>query len=126
MVALTTAERDGAPVAVTGLVDNTLRIWDLRTGTQVGPPLMGHTRSVNSVSTVQVEGRTVLVSTAGELGAPQRAETRFWDLASGAPIGTPLVGHPVGGRLLTTVGGARPLLSRPRATGRSPSGTRPS
>jgi WD40 repeat protein len=37
---------DGRPVAVTGSCDDTVRVWDLPTGTPVGDPLTGHTSPV--------------------------------------------------------------------------------
>jgi WD40 repeat protein len=95
-MAVTTAVRGGVPVAVTGGHDNTVRIWNLRTGEEVGPPLVGHTDSVTSVATIRQGDRTVLVTRSGlrpDSGAP---EVRFWDLATGAPLGAPLVGHVLG------------------------------
>ena len=92
---LATATRDGAPVAVTGSADNTVRIWDLRTGAQIGPPLNGHTDTVGPLGTVRLGNRTVVVSSAGTYPEPERAEARFWDLASGTPLGRPLDSHPL-------------------------------
>ncbi|MEV5204480.1 hypothetical protein [Streptomyces sp. NPDC053720] len=38
--AVATGVVDGRPVAVTGSADNTVRVWDLTTGRQVGPELV--------------------------------------------------------------------------------------
>ncbi|MEU2514477.1 hypothetical protein ABZ582_21120, partial [Streptomyces syringium] len=43
-------ELDGRPVAVTGSDDETLRVWDLRTGRPVGEPMTGHTGTVWEVA----------------------------------------------------------------------------
>jgi hypothetical protein len=99
---LTTAVRDAVPVAVTGGADNAVRIWDLRSGAQIGSPLIGHTDSVAGLATVRLENRTVVISTAGTYPEPERAEARFWDLATGAPLGRPLVDHPVAWMLAAT------------------------
>jgi eukaryotic-like serine/threonine-protein kinase len=48
--------------------------------------LAGHTDTVESLSTTQLDGRPVIVS-----GGDKRV--RVWDLATGAPIGQPLTGH---------------------------------
>jgi WD40 repeat protein len=40
---------DGETLA-SGSTDNTVRLWDVRTGTELGSPLIGHTRSVESVA----------------------------------------------------------------------------
>ncbi|MFF0206445.1 caspase family protein, partial [Streptomyces althioticus] len=41
---------DNRPIAVTGSSDSTARLWDLTTGTQIGEPLTGHTRSISAVA----------------------------------------------------------------------------
>ncbi|MFB7554244.1 hypothetical protein, partial [Streptomyces sp. NPDC056154] len=38
---MATTVLDDRPVAVTGSVDETVRVWDLVTGQQVGEPLTG-------------------------------------------------------------------------------------
>jgi hypothetical protein len=96
LLAVATAVRDGVPVAVTGGNDNTVRIWNLRTGEEAGPPLVGHTDRVAGLATIRVGDRLVIVSTAGAYPDPAASQVRFWDLATGAPLGAPLVGHPLG------------------------------
>jgi hypothetical protein len=84
---------DGSdPVVVTGGTDNTVRVFDLRTGNPVGPVRKGHSGRVTTVETVAWDGGTLVVSVAGD---PVRPEARFWDLESGEPVGPVLAGHPV-------------------------------
>jgi WD40 repeat protein len=110
---LTTAVLDGTPVAVTGGVDNVLRTWNLLTGQQIGRPLAGHTQGVTVLRTVQVGDRVVLVSSTGGSSRPAEAETAFWDLADGTPLGPPLIGHPSALTWLTaTVDGRAALITR--------------
>jgi hypothetical protein len=85
-------------------------VWDIRTGVQLGSPLTGHVDSVERLAAVRLGSRTVLISTAGLSPEPDRAETRFWDLAAGAPLGAPLVRHPAAGRLVALADGEPPLL----------------
>ena len=74
---------DGRPVAVTGGVDGTVRIWDLRTRTALGDPLTGHTGGVAAVACTTLDGRPVAV-TGGRDGT-----VRIWDLAPAPPSATP-------------------------------------
>ena len=60
--AIATGEVDGVPVAVTGGVDGTVRMWDLRTGGSSGEPLRGHTGAVNAVAVEEVDGNPVTVT----------------------------------------------------------------
>jgi WD40 repeat protein len=50
-------------------------------------PLNGHTGTVRSVATAQLDGRPVIIS-----GSDDRM-VRVWDLVSGNPIGNPFGGH---------------------------------
>ncbi|MEV0398659.1 hypothetical protein [Actinoallomurus sp. NPDC050550] len=71
---LDTVTFDDRCLAVTGGDDATVRIWDLRTGTQVGDPLSGHKGSVETVRTAVLDGRHVALS-AGRDG-----RINVWDL----------------------------------------------
>jgi serine/threonine protein kinase, bacterial len=59
---VTTAQLDGRTVVVSGSADDTMRVWDMTTGTPVGSPFTGHTGPVSAVETAQLDGRTVVVS----------------------------------------------------------------
>ena len=84
----TAALPDGRVVTVTGSTDHTVRVWDLTTGTAVGPPLTGHTGKVAAVATaVLPDGRAVAVTGSWD------ATVRVWDLTTGTPVGPPLTGH---------------------------------
>jgi WD40 repeat protein len=78
---------DATPVAVTGGRDSSLRVWDLRTGTQMGPPLTARTGSVNGVACTTVGATPVAVAGGND------SRVRMWDLTTGAPVGQPLAGH---------------------------------
>jgi hypothetical protein len=94
-LALVTAVRGDTPVVVTGGDDNTVRIWNLRTGEQVGQPLVGHTEAVAGLAVIRQGDRAVVVSSSGAYPDGVKPELRFWDLATGAQLGAPLVGHPL-------------------------------
>ncbi|MGW2379560.1 caspase family protein [Streptomyces sp. NPDC001658] len=87
------AKVDGRPLAVTGGDDKTVRIWDLSEvpdGGEArvdGSPLIGPAAGVRSLSTGEVDGRTVLLvgDMTGMLG--------LWDLAERRQIGEPVVAH---------------------------------
>jgi hypothetical protein len=53
---------EGRPIVVSGSGDNTIRLWDARTGEPIGAPLKGHTDSVFEVALGEIEGRSVVVS----------------------------------------------------------------
>jgi len=82
-----TAQLDGRTVVISGSADDTMRVWDLATGTPVGSPFTGHTGPVSSVATAQLDGRTVAISGSWD------KTVRVWDLATGKPIGSPFTGH---------------------------------
>ena len=89
---------DGQPIAVTigkgrraeselGTEEETVAVWDLRTGQLRYPPLAGHTEFVRAVACTQVNGRSVAVTGGND------HTVRVWDLATGRPYGSPLIGH---------------------------------
>ena len=89
--AVACTEVDGTPVAVTaGGDDQTVRVWDLRAGAQVGEPLTGHTGAVVAVACTEVDGTPVAVTTGYD------STVRVWDLRAGAQIGEPLTGPATG------------------------------
>ncbi|KAG8762472.1 hypothetical protein FRC12_009018 [Ceratobasidium sp. 428] len=74
---------DGARIA-SGSWDQTIRIWDAKTGQPISQPLRGHTRSINSVA-YSLDGSRILSSSEDKT-------FRVWDAYSGQPIGQPLEG----------------------------------
>ncbi|MBA4866616.1 WD40 repeat domain-containing protein [Streptomyces sp. PSKA54] len=80
--AVATEVVDGRPVAVTGGLDKTVRVWDLATGRTVGEPFAN-----GGVATAVVEGRSVAVT------GRRDGTVRVWDLATGRPVGEFLTDH---------------------------------
>ncbi|WP_326720017.1 caspase family protein [Streptomyces sp. NBC_00243] len=77
---------DERPIAVTGSVDKTVRVWDLTTQRQIGDPLsMGV--AVSAVAIGDLGDYTVAL-TGGVDGM-----VRVWDLSAGQEYGRPLTGH---------------------------------
>ena len=74
----------------TGSMDNTVRLWDPRTGEAIGPPLKGHTKWVTAIAWepyhLQTPGRPRLASSSKD------ATVRIWDAVS-KRIETVLSGH---------------------------------
>ncbi|BDM78830.1 AAA-like domain-containing protein [Acaryochloris marina] len=75
---------DGTRI-VSGSSDNTVRIWDAKTGRPIGEPLKGHWSAVFSVS-FSPDG-TRIVSGGWDY------TVRIWDAKTGQPMGEPLKGH---------------------------------
>ena len=71
-------EVDGVPVAVGSAFDNTVRVWDLRTGAAIGKLRGGYNGAVYAVAVGRVDGTPVAVS-GGEEGL-----VRVWNLRTGA------------------------------------------
>ncbi|MBQ9187283.1 MAG: WD40 repeat domain-containing protein [Prevotella sp.] len=65
--------------------DNSIRIWDSKSGRQIGNPLKGHTGRVNSAS-FSPDGKLVV-------SASDDNTIRLWDFKTGRQIGNPLKGH---------------------------------
>jgi WD40 repeat protein len=70
---------------LSGSSDNTLRLWDTKTGKQIGEPLQGHTAAVTSVA-FSPDG-TRLLSGSDDM------TLRLWNADTGLSIGKPLEGH---------------------------------
>ncbi|MCX4993458.1 WD40 repeat domain-containing protein [Streptomyces sp. NBC_00568] len=78
---------DGAPIAITGGDDGTVRIWDLTTRLPIGEPLAGHTDSVFAVACTVLDGTPIAITGSRD------STVRIWDLTTRLPIGEPHVGH---------------------------------
>ena len=87
MRSVAAAELDGRPVVISGGDDQTVRVWDLATGTPVGDPFTGHDGPVTAVAVAEVEGRPVVISGGDD------QTVRVWDLATGTPVGDRFTGH---------------------------------
>ncbi|MEL5960068.1 WD40 repeat domain-containing protein [Streptomyces sp. CLV115] len=87
VVGVATGVVEGRPVAVTSSRDETVRVWDLATGRQVGQPLTGHIFGVIGVATGVVDGCPVAVTGGAD------ETVRVWDLTTGQPVGEPLHEH---------------------------------
>ena len=85
--AVAAAELDGRPVVISGSSDETVRVWDLATGTPVGDPFTGHDGPVHAVAAAELDGRPVVISGSSD------ETVRVWDLATGTPVGGPFTGH---------------------------------
>ncbi|MFM9372640.1 caspase family protein [Streptomyces sp. Da 82-17] len=77
---------DGRPIAVTGSLDGTARVWDLTSQRQIGDPL----RVGIAVSAIAIGdlGDYTVALTGGQDGT-----VRVWDLSAGQEYGLPLAGH---------------------------------
>ena len=75
---------DGKTLA-SGSDDDTVRLWDVATGRQIGGPLTGHTGPVWSVA-FSPDGKTLASGSDDDT-------VRLWDVATRRPIGGPLTGH---------------------------------
>ncbi|MFC4943199.1 hypothetical protein [Pseudonocardia sp. GCM10023141] len=51
-----------------------MRVWDLGSGLQIGPPLTGHSSSVVAVVTTVLDGRVVAISGGDD------ATLRLWEI----------------------------------------------
>ncbi|MEG3922250.1 hypothetical protein QUA07_24490, partial [Microcoleus sp. T3_A4] len=78
---------DGTRIVSGSFYDNTLRLWDAKTGQPIGKPLLGHQSAVYSVAFSRDGTKIVSGSYDKTL--------RLWDAKTGQPIGKLLLGHPV-------------------------------
>ena len=81
----------GRPVLATGGVDGTVRLWDPAASAPLGPPLTGHTGTVQWGCWGLVAGRPVL-ATGGEDGT-----VRLWELCEERLVSLPGYRSDVGG-----------------------------
>ena len=95
-------------MVVSGSSDETVRVWDLATGTPVGRPFTGHRGPVNAVAVTELDGRPVAVSGSDD------ETVRVWDLATGAPVGGPFTGHDGPVNAVAVSGAGRPARGRLR------------
>ncbi|WP_326826011.1 protein kinase domain-containing protein [Streptosporangium sp. NBC_01756] len=72
-------------ILATGSYDDTVRLWEVATGTSIGRPLTGHNDGVCSVA-FSPDGRTLATGSGDDT-------MRLWDVGTRTPIGRPLTGH---------------------------------
>ncbi|MCJ7432507.1 MAG: hypothetical protein MUO77_03375 [Anaerolineales bacterium] len=75
---------DGSVLA-SGSGDHTIRLWNTKTGQQIGEPLLGHSAWVESLA-FSPDG-SILAS------GSQDETIRLWNVEKGQQIGEPLLGH---------------------------------
>ncbi|KIO10659.1 hypothetical protein M404DRAFT_72953, partial [Pisolithus tinctorius Marx 270] len=75
---------------VSGSSDKTVRVWDAKSGNQIGSPLKGHTDHGHTSNVTSVafspDGNRIV-------SGSEDKTLRVWDAKSGDQIGSPLKGH---------------------------------
>ncbi|MEQ4719185.1 WD40 repeat domain-containing protein [Nonomuraea sp. B19D2] len=98
--ALACAVVDGRPVVVTCGYEGWVRAWVVGAHEPAGQPVVGHTMDVHAVAPAEIGGRAVVMSGgsdhAEEDGDLWEEYARLWDLATGKPIGGPMIWLPTG------------------------------
>jgi WD40 repeat protein len=62
-------------------------MWDLAEQRQIGTPMTGHTAYVMASAALELDGRPVVVTDAGD------RTVRFWDLIEQREVREPITGH---------------------------------
>ncbi len=83
---IVTGVLDGAEIAVSASNDGSLRIWDLRDGTQMSNPMLGHQGNVKAVDLGTLNGEPIAIS------GGQDGTVRVWNLHSGEQDGESMTG----------------------------------
>jgi WD40 repeat protein len=87
VTAVALGEVNGRAVLVSGSDDETIQLWDARSGKRIGQAFEGHSGAVTAVAMGKVDGREVVASGSDD-------ETIWvWDARTGKRIGKPLTGH---------------------------------
>ncbi|KAG8993953.1 POC1 centriolar protein A, partial [Tulasnella sp. JGI-2019a] len=80
-----TGEFPAGATIFSGSDDETLRLWDARTGAAVGEVMEGHTHQVNCVA-ISLDNTTIVSGSADQT-------LRLWDARTGEAIGKAMEGH---------------------------------
>ena len=83
---------DGNVAITAGQVDNTVRLWDLRTGQVIGEPIPYHPgrRDNRAVRLFACSADGELILTTGSWRSGRQECAQVWDATNGRPLGPPL------------------------------------